>query len=134
MNEYNVLINIGDGIEIIPAVGGARCRANALEVYRNHKNNYKNCAIFNETTKKIIKMRGSLINPNPSTVYPLYRAELSDPNSEDRFEIFRAKDDDDAFEISYSFVTSHLSDDDGIVLLEIHLLNESYDYVRNVIY
>lgn len=55
-----------------------------------------------------------------------YQAELSDPDWPDRMEVFTASSDADAIRQAWEFCTGE------IILLELFLLNEEYDVVRNV--
>ena len=53
-----------------------------------------------------------------------YRAELSDPNWPDRFELFSAGNDLEAYRFAMGFCEGE------VILLELHELNENYDIVR----
>ena len=55
-----------------------------------------------------------------------YKAELCDPEIPDRMEVFGADDDEDALRQAYGYVV------DGVVLLELHELDENYDVIRSV--
>ena len=64
----------------------------------------------------------------PDEEWRTYKAELSDPESPDRMEVFGAKDDAAAIEQAYEYC----KEAEGIVLLELHELNEDYDVIRDV--
>lgn len=55
-----------------------------------------------------------------------YRAELSDPDSPERMEVFSADNDEDALRQAFEYATG------GVILLELHELDENYDEVRAV--
>lgn len=55
-----------------------------------------------------------------------YQAELSDPDSPDRMEVFSAENDEDAILQAYEFCES------DVVLLEIFQLDEDYNIIRSV--
>ena len=55
-----------------------------------------------------------------------YRAELSDPETPDRMEVFSAEHDEDAIRQAYEFCT------DGVQLLELHEMDEDYNELRSV--
>lgn len=58
--------------------------------------------------------------------YYTYRAELYDPDSPDRMEIFSASDDADALRQAREYCTGE------VTLLELHLLDDDYEFVRGV--
>jgi len=55
-----------------------------------------------------------------------YRAEISDPDCEDRMEIFSATDDEDAIRQAYAYTS------DTVLLLELHQMDEDYNIVRHI--
>jgi len=55
-----------------------------------------------------------------------YQAELYDPETPDRMEIFSADDDEDALRQAYEYT------DENVRLLELHELDDRYDIVRSV--
>ena len=55
-----------------------------------------------------------------------YRAELSDPETPDRMEVFLAEHDEDAIRQAYEFCT------EGVQLLELHELDNDYNELRSV--
>lgn len=55
-----------------------------------------------------------------------YRAELSDPDSPERMEVFSADNDEDALRQAYEYATG------GVVLLELHELDSDYNEIRSV--
>jgi hypothetical protein len=55
-----------------------------------------------------------------------YRAELSDPDCEDRMEMFNATDDEDAIRQAYAYTS------DTVLLLELHQMDEDYNIVRHI--
>ena len=55
-----------------------------------------------------------------------YQAELYDPETPDRMEIFSADDDEDALRQAYEYT------DENVRLLELHELDDKYDIIRSV--
>ena len=55
-----------------------------------------------------------------------YQAELYDPETPDRMEIFSADNDKDALRQAYEYT------DENVRLLELHELDENYDIIRSV--
>ena len=57
-----------------------------------------------------------------------YKAELSDPEIPDRMEVLAANNDADAIKEAQELC----EEGEGIVLLELHELDDNYDIIRNV--
>ena len=62
----------------------------------------------------------------PEPEYRTYRAELSDPDSPERMEVFGAEDDEDAIRQANEYATGE------VILLELHELDEHYNIIRSV--